>query len=50
MGQIRDIMCKDVMTVEDDKSAADAAKIISDNKEWGVYGSGGSLKRFSENS
>ena len=31
MGQIRDIMCKDVITVEDDKSAADAAKIISDN-------------------
>ena len=31
MGQIRDIMCKDVITVEDDKSAADAAKIISEN-------------------
>ena len=31
MGQIRDIMCKDVITVEDDKSAVDAAKIISDN-------------------
>ena len=31
MGQIRDIMCKDVITIEDDKSAADAAKIISEN-------------------
>ena len=31
MGQIRDIMCKDVITIEDDKSAEDAAKIISEN-------------------
>ena len=31
MGQIRDIMCKDVITIEDDKNAADAAKIISEN-------------------
>ena len=31
MGQIRDIMCKDVITIEDDKSVAEAAKIISDN-------------------
>ena len=31
MGQIRDIMCKDVITIETDKNAADAAKIISDN-------------------
>jgi CBS domain-containing protein len=31
MGQIRDIMCKDVITVEHDKNAADAAKIISEN-------------------
>ncbi len=31
MGQIRDIMCKDVITIGDDKSAADAAKIISEN-------------------
>ena len=31
MGQIRDKMCKDVITIEDDKNAADAAKIISEN-------------------
>ena len=31
MGQIRDIMCKDVITIETDKNSADAAKIISDN-------------------
>ena len=31
MGQIRDIMCKDIITIEDDKSAEDAAKIISEN-------------------
>ena len=31
MGQIRDIMCKDVITIEEDKNAVDAAKIISDN-------------------
>ena len=31
MGQIRDIMCKDVITIEENKNAVDAAKIISDN-------------------
>ena len=31
MGQIRDIMEKDVITIENDKTAQDAAKIIAEN-------------------
>jgi len=31
MGQIRDIMEKDVITIENDKTAQDAAKIITEN-------------------
>ena len=30
MGQIRDIMEKDVITIENDKTAQDAAKIIAE--------------------
>ena len=31
MGQIRDIMEKDVITIENDKTAQDAAKIVAEN-------------------
>ena len=31
MGQIRDIMEKDIITIENDKTAQDAAKIIAEN-------------------